>query len=358
MDNKLAENIRTFRKQRSLTQEQLSEVLGVTVGAVHKWETRLSTPDLGLIMEMADFFNVSVDTLLGYEMKDNGLDATIKRLQECMSSIDPNGLIESEKALKRFPHVLDIVYLSAFNYLVTGSVQHDMAMLDRSKELFYETLRLFPQSSSLYISELNVYHLLSCVLVSQGKSDEAADLLMKHNPNGIFNHSIGLYLAGYSKRTSEAVPYLNYALIGNFTNLLQAIEGSSIAFTHKGNFESAEGILLWGINMINEFKIPETVGYLDRLCAQIHILLTHVYLKSGKPRKVIHSLKTAIEMAKTFDLNPNYTKGAMRYLPMEDNNSFYFDIMGRTAMESLDYTVQIINDKELSKLWKEYNPYE
>ena len=42
MDIKLAENIRTFRKQLSLTQEQLAEVLGVTVGAVYKWEARLS----------------------------------------------------------------------------------------------------------------------------------------------------------------------------------------------------------------------------------------------------------------------------------------------------------------------------
>ena len=32
MTNKLAENIRAFRKQRSLTQEQLAEVLGVTTG--------------------------------------------------------------------------------------------------------------------------------------------------------------------------------------------------------------------------------------------------------------------------------------------------------------------------------------
>ena len=40
MENKLAENIRTFRKQRALTQEQLAEVLGVTVGAVYKWEAR------------------------------------------------------------------------------------------------------------------------------------------------------------------------------------------------------------------------------------------------------------------------------------------------------------------------------
>ena len=38
MEIKLAESIRTFRKERSLTQEQLAEVLGVTVGAVYKWE--------------------------------------------------------------------------------------------------------------------------------------------------------------------------------------------------------------------------------------------------------------------------------------------------------------------------------
>lgn len=55
MENKLAENIRTFRKQRALTQEQLAEVLGVTVGAVYKWEARLSQPELSTIMELADF---------------------------------------------------------------------------------------------------------------------------------------------------------------------------------------------------------------------------------------------------------------------------------------------------------------
>lgn len=41
-----AERIRTLRKARNLTQEQLAEVLGVTVGAVYKWEAGLSTPEL------------------------------------------------------------------------------------------------------------------------------------------------------------------------------------------------------------------------------------------------------------------------------------------------------------------------
>ena len=37
MEIRLAENIRAFRKVRGLTQEQLAEVMGVTVGAVYKW---------------------------------------------------------------------------------------------------------------------------------------------------------------------------------------------------------------------------------------------------------------------------------------------------------------------------------
>ncbi|MBQ7647050.1 MAG: helix-turn-helix transcriptional regulator, partial [Clostridia bacterium] len=55
----LAENIRAFRKERSLTQEQLSEALGVTAGAVYKWEAKLSIPELELIIQMADFFDTS-----------------------------------------------------------------------------------------------------------------------------------------------------------------------------------------------------------------------------------------------------------------------------------------------------------
>ena len=109
MDMKLAENIRTFRKERSLTQEQLSEVLGVTAGAVYKWEAGLSVPDIQLIMEMADFFDTSVDVLLGYEMKDNRLDATVKRLQEYRRQKDRAGLAEAEKALKKYPHSFRIV---------------------------------------------------------------------------------------------------------------------------------------------------------------------------------------------------------------------------------------------------------
>lgn len=80
MKLKLSENIRMYRKQRKLTQEKLAETLGVTVGAVYKWESGLSQPELNMIVELADFFDISVDVLLGCEMKDNRLESTLDRL--------------------------------------------------------------------------------------------------------------------------------------------------------------------------------------------------------------------------------------------------------------------------------------
>ena len=140
MENKLAENIRTFRKQRALTQEQLAEVLGVTVGAVYKWEARLSQPELSTIMELADFFDTSVDVLLGYEMKDNHLEKSVERLKQYRHEKNMDGLAEAEKSLKKYPNNFDIVYNSAALYRAFGIEKKDERLLKRALELYENKL--------------------------------------------------------------------------------------------------------------------------------------------------------------------------------------------------------------------------
>ena len=132
MEMMLAENIRSFRKQRSLTMEQLAEVLGVTAGAVYKWEAKLSVPELDLILEMADFFDTSVDVLLGYQMKDNRLAVTVQRLKEYRHDKDRAGLLEAEKALKKYPHAFDVVHESAVLYRVFGVESQKKDLLHRA----------------------------------------------------------------------------------------------------------------------------------------------------------------------------------------------------------------------------------
>ncbi len=59
------ERIQQLRKEKGLTQTALAEALGVTQQAVGKWETGRSSPDPATLMRLAEYFGVSVDSLLG-----------------------------------------------------------------------------------------------------------------------------------------------------------------------------------------------------------------------------------------------------------------------------------------------------
>ena len=175
MKMNLAENIKSFRKNRNMTQEQLAEILGVTVGAVHKWENRLSTPELSLITEMADLFDVSVDVLIGYEMKDNRISALAKRLLEYISKEDRDGLAEAEKALRRFPNSFNIVYVCAVMFMIFGGKDHDEDLLKKASELLERSLILLPQNTNPAISEIGIYEYISTVRIMLGQGDKASD---------------------------------------------------------------------------------------------------------------------------------------------------------------------------------------
>lgn len=54
-----------LRKRKGIGQQELAEVLGITYQAVSKWETGITMPDIMLLPAMAEYFEVSVDELLG-----------------------------------------------------------------------------------------------------------------------------------------------------------------------------------------------------------------------------------------------------------------------------------------------------
>ncbi|MCI9335808.1 MAG: response regulator [Lachnospiraceae bacterium] len=57
--------IRALRRQKGTTQEALAAELGVTVGAVSKWENNMTLPDVQMLCCLADYFKVTTDKLLG-----------------------------------------------------------------------------------------------------------------------------------------------------------------------------------------------------------------------------------------------------------------------------------------------------
>lgn len=79
----IGENIKFLRKSQDITQEQLSEMLGVSCQSVSRWESGVCYPDMELLPVLAEIFAVTVDKLLGVddstEKKD--VDAYLNRFQ-------------------------------------------------------------------------------------------------------------------------------------------------------------------------------------------------------------------------------------------------------------------------------------
>lgn len=74
MNIKLNEQIAFLRKSRGITQEELAREFGISNQAVSKWESGQSCPDIQLLPQLAEYFGVSIDELMGYKPADTSKD--------------------------------------------------------------------------------------------------------------------------------------------------------------------------------------------------------------------------------------------------------------------------------------------
>lgn len=357
MEMKLAENIRAFRKQHLLTQEQLAEVLGVTVGAVYKWEAKLSQPELTLIVAMADFFDTSVDVLLGYEMKDNRLQATVDRLKQFYHDKDPEGIPEAEKALKKYPNAFDVVYSSATLFRLLGLELPNKALLHRALELLEQARLLLAQNTDPKISELTIYGRMAEVYHSMEEDERAIVLWQTHNAAGIYNDLIGLTLASSCERPDEALPYLSEALLDHVASFIHVVIGYVNVYYLKRDFASAQAILRWGLDTLSGLRDGSRPSFLDKVSCVFQVCLAYAQIESGESDAARSALICARALAARFDAAPEYDSGSIRFV-IPDKRASVYDDLGATAMQSIENTLRSIACDRLSGLWSEVNEHE
>lgn len=75
---------RELRKEKELTQEQLAEQFGVSRRTVSRWETGSNMPDLDILIEMADYYEVELRELLDGERREKKMD---KELEETVLKV-------------------------------------------------------------------------------------------------------------------------------------------------------------------------------------------------------------------------------------------------------------------------------
>ena len=65
--NVFGERLRVLRQRGGLTQHDLAEILHLSRATIAGYETRGRVPDVIILWQIADYFHVSVDYLIGRE---------------------------------------------------------------------------------------------------------------------------------------------------------------------------------------------------------------------------------------------------------------------------------------------------
>lgn len=110
-----------LRKEKELTQEQLAERLGVSRRTVSRWETGSNLPDVDILIEMADYYEVELRELLDGERRSERMD---KELEETVLKVADYSNDEKQRITRRM-HILFIGGLiAAVVYLILLFTDH------------------------------------------------------------------------------------------------------------------------------------------------------------------------------------------------------------------------------------------
>lgn len=184
----LGENLRALRNKDGVTQEQLAEALEVSPQAVSRWENGAAFPDISVLPVIANFFDVTVDYILGVDTahRQKEIDMAIETDQKLRSQGETVKSVEflREKA-KEFPSnhiILHRLACSLFSlYHQSGenfSEEKKREMAREAVELCKRALRYCGSGDQLFIGQCKQTMVLNYVELGEREmAEEIADTL-------------------------------------------------------------------------------------------------------------------------------------------------------------------------------------
>lgn len=120
----LKDNLKTLRKNKGLSQEELSVKLNVVRQTISKWESGLSVPDAEMLISISEVFETPVSEILGENIEEKEKN-DIKVISEKLEVINEQLSRKQKQKRKRtinFLIVLDVCIILLFIILaILGS---------------------------------------------------------------------------------------------------------------------------------------------------------------------------------------------------------------------------------------------
>ena len=112
---KIGEFLKHLRREKGLTQEQLAERFYVSSKTVSRWETGSNMPDVGTLIDLADFYDVDIRELIDGERKSENMDKETKDTLKKVAAYATEG---EKKAQSRWMNLAVGICITLLVYVV------------------------------------------------------------------------------------------------------------------------------------------------------------------------------------------------------------------------------------------------
>jgi len=142
---KIGAFLKQLRKEKNLTQEQLAEKMLVSSRTVSRWETGSNMPDISILIELADYYEIDIRELINGERKS---ETMTEETRDVLNQVAEYTDAEKKKILK---NVL-IYSVCVLACLMLGFTVFKNEPADASPiySLMYNLVKVIPPMFTLY----------------------------------------------------------------------------------------------------------------------------------------------------------------------------------------------------------------
>lgn len=336
MKHNLCENIKKNRKAKSFTQEQLAEAVGVSVGTVSKWENGNCIPDISMIMELADFFEISVDVLVGY-------DTPLKKVPEILDRINDyfkkheldEAMMECSKALVKYPNNFDLLMIAARTRYIMWHENRAENNRRLAKELYKKAQINIPDDEKKTRHEFTILHNLALL---EKNSKKRIELLKEININGMLDAEIGEVYRD-DKNIEKAYEFFSEGLYLSCMNVINVTGRWIDPLLHEGKYDTALSMIGYSEIILKTIYKESKASFGTKMLANLEIIKAVIFEAQSKHSEMRECVEKAVEAARIFDEAPAYTivTGATFWLSKTTEDApVAFDDQGPSAMKAVE----------------------
>lgn len=242
---KIGAFLKQCRKENNLTQEQLAEKFGISARTVSRWETGSNMPDLSILVELADYYDIEIKELL-----DGERSSTMnKEMKETLNKVADYEEWVKQKALKAG----NLAFASMF-LISVGAIIIQLLLAVNLRLVLGETL------IALVGGIVYAFLMVHNGIWDKGLSQREAlwrDFLTSVICAGIFSVLYGICL-GRMGATEKQTIYLSLLFLGGITIVACIVlkEHGIAAFSQEAgasvSMHGASGFGMYGMDVLVE----------------------------------------------------------------------------------------------------------